>query len=151
MPLAPSNRSCNIPVRPISTPSCRPCCGKPLTTLSIHAVQQSRCKIYDGTRQTEYQIHVLREGTVDKSLHQNYRKPSHVCAIMPCTEGLFKARKFPQGCWPCMYGYTYYSIATQPADYHDYLISKLYVYYLKIPCCSYRYKMIAIHTQRDGM
>ena len=66
--LAFSNRSCNIPVRPISTPSCSPCCGKPSATFSL---QQSRCTIYDGTRQTEYQIHV-REGRVDKSLHQNY-------------------------------------------------------------------------------
>ena len=112
-------------VRPISTHSRSPCCGKPSETLSL---QQSRCKIYDGTRQTEYQIHV-REGRVDKSLHQNfYRKPSHVCAIMPCTEGLFKARKFPSGCWHCTHGYRHYSIATQPADYNYYLISKLCVY-----------------------
>ena len=96
---------------------------KPSATVSL---QQSRCKIYDGTRQTEYQIHV-HEGNVDKSLHQSYRKPSHVCAIMPCTEASFKARKFPSGCWHCMYGYTNYSIATQPADYNDYLISKLCV------------------------
>ena len=94
---------------------------KPSATLSL---QHSRCKIYDRTRQTEYHIHV-QEGRVDKSLHQNYRKPSRVCAIMPCTEGSFKARKFPSGCWHCMYGYTNYSIATQPADYNDYLISKL--------------------------
>ena len=93
-------------------------------------IEQSRCKFCDGTRQTEYQIPV-REGRNDKSLHQNYRKPSHVCAIMPCTEGLFKARKFPSGCWHCMYGYTNYCIATQPADYNDYLISKLCVYHLK--------------------
>ncbi len=112
-------RSCNIPVRTIST-----CCGKPSTTLGL---QQSQCKIHDGTRQPEYQIHV-REGRVDKSFRQNYRKPSHVCAIMSCTDGLFNARMFQSGCWPCMYGYTYYSIATQPVDYRDYLISKLYVY-----------------------
>ena len=116
-----------IPVCPISTHSCSPCCGKPPATLSL---QQSPCKIYDGIRQTEYQIHV-QEGRVDKSLHQNYRKPCHVCAIMPCTEGVFKARKFPSGCWRCMYGYAHYSIATQPADYNDYLISKLCAYYLK--------------------
>ena len=90
----------------------------------------TRCKIYDGTRQTEYQIHVW-EGRVDKSLHQNYRKPSHVCVIMPCTEGLFGARKFPSGCWHCMYGYINYCIATQPADYSNYLISKVCVYYFK--------------------
>ena len=76
---------------------------QPFSTLSL---RQSPCKIYDGTRQTEYQIHVL-EGRVDKSLHQNYREPSHVCAIMPCTEGLFKAHKFPPGCCPCIYSYTY--------------------------------------------
>ena len=94
--------------------------GKPSATLSL---QQSRCKIYDGTRQPEYQIHV-QEGRVDKSLHHNYRKLSHVCAIMPCTEGSFsdKARKFSSGCWHCMYGYSNYSIATQPADYNDYCI-----------------------------
>ena len=127
---AASSRSCNIPVSHISTPSCSPCCGKPFSTLSL---RQSPCKIYDGTRQREYQIHV-REGRVDKSLHQNYREPSHVCAIMPCTEGVFKARKFPPGCWPYMYGYTHYYIATQPADYNDYLISKSCAYYLnKIP------------------
>ena len=74
--LAASIRSCNISVRPRNTPSCSPYCGKPSATLSL---QQSRCKIYDGTRQTEYQIHV-RDGKVDKSLHQNYRKQSHVCA-----------------------------------------------------------------------
>ena len=125
--VASSNRSCNIPVRLISIPSRNPCCGKPSTTLGL---QQSRCKFYDETRQPKYQIHA-QEGMVDKSLHQNYRKPSHVCAIMSCTEGLFKARIFPSGCWPCMYGYTYYSIATQPADYHNYLISKLCVYYFK--------------------
>ena len=41
----------------------------------ILSIQQSRCKIYEGTRQTKYQnlIHV-REERVDKSLHQNYRK-----------------------------------------------------------------------------
>ena len=100
---------------------------KPSATLSV---QQSRCKIYDGTRQTEYQIHVW-EGRVDKSLHQNYRKPSHVRAVMPCTEGLFKARKFPSGCWHCMYGYINYCIATKPADYNNYLISKVCVYYFK--------------------
>ena len=48
---------------------------KHLATLSL---QQSRCKIYDRTRQTECQIHV-QEGRVDKSLYQNYRKPSHMC------------------------------------------------------------------------
>ena len=90
----------------------------------------TRCKIYDGTRQTEYQIPVW-EGMVDKSLHQNYRKPSHVCAIMPCTEGLFGARKFPTGCLHCMYGYINYCIATQHADYSNYLISKVCVYYFK--------------------
>ena len=115
--LPASNRSCNI--GPTST-----CVlWKPLATLSL---QQSRCKIYDRTRQTEYQIHV-QEGRVDKSLHQNYRKPSHVCAIMPCTEDTLKARKFPSGCWHCMYGHTNYSIATKPNDYNDYLISKLCV------------------------
>ena len=102
-----------------STHSCSPCCGKPSTTLSL---QQSRCKIYDGTRQTEYKIHV-REGMVHKSLHQNYRKSSHVCAIMPCTKGLFKPRKFSSGCWPWLVRLYTYSTATQPADYHDYLIS----------------------------
>ena len=100
---------------------------KASATLSL---QQSWRQIYDGTRHTEYKIHV-QEGRVDKSLHQNYRKPSHVCAIMPCTECSFKARKFPSGCWHCMYDYTHYSIATQPADYNDYLISKLCVYYLE--------------------
>ena len=130
--LATSNRACNIPVGLCVH-------GKPSATLSL---QQSRCTIYDGTRQTEYQIHVL-EGRVDKSLHQNYRKPSHVCAIMPCTEGVFKARKFPPGCWHCMYGYINYCIASQPADYNNYLISKVWVYNLnKIPRCSYRYQMI---------
>ena len=99
--------------------------GKPSATLSL---RQSRCKIYDGTRQAEYQIHV-REGRVDKSLHQKYRIPSHVCAIMICTECLFKARKFPSGCWHCTYGYTNYGIATQPADYNNYLICKVCVYY----------------------
>ena len=118
--LAASNRSCNIPVGPCVH-------GNPSATLSL---QQSRCKIYDGTRQTECQINVW-EGRVDKSLHQNYRNPSHVCAIMPCTEGLFKERKFPPGCWHCMYGYINYCIATQPADYNNYLISKVCVYYLK--------------------
>ena len=93
---------------------------------NILNLQQSRCKIYDRTRQTEYHIHV-QEGRVDKSLHQNYRKPSHVCAIMPCTEDTFKARKFPSGCWHCMYRHTNYSIATKPNDYNDYLISKLCV------------------------
>ena len=107
--IAASNRSCNTPVRPISTRS-------------------SRCNIYDETRQTEYHIHVW-EGRVDKSLHRNYRQPSRACAIMSHTEGLCKARKFPSGCWPCMYGCRYFSIATQPADYHDYLIYKLCVYY----------------------
>ena len=88
-------------------------------------------QIYDGTCQTEYQIHVW-EGRVDKSLQKNYRKPSYVCgAITPCTEGLFKARKFPSGCWHCMYGYINYCIATQPADYNNYLISKVCVYYYK--------------------
>ena len=33
--LAASNRSCNIPLRPISTPSCSPCCGKPSSTPSL--------------------------------------------------------------------------------------------------------------------
>ena len=121
--LAASNRSCNIPVGLCVH-------GKPSATLRL---QQSRCKIYYGTRQTEYQIHVW-EGRVDKSLHQNYRKPSHVCAIMPCTEGLFNARKFPSGCWHCMYGYINYYIVPQPVDYNNYLISKVCVYYLnKIP------------------
>ena len=124
--LAASNRSCNIPVGLCVH-------GKPSATLRL---QQSRCKIYDGTRQTEYQIHVW-EGRVDKSLHLcvwNYRKPSHMCAIMSCKEGLFKARKFPSGCWHCMYGYINYCIASQPADYNNYLISKVWVYYLnKIP------------------
>ena len=114
--LAASNRSCNIPVGLCVGPT-----WKASATLSL---QQSRCKIYDGTCQTEYQIHVW-EGRVDKSHHQNYRKPSHVCAIMPCTKGLFKARKFPSGCWHCMYGYVNYCIATQPADYNNYLISKV--------------------------
>ena len=118
--LAAPNRSCNIPVG-------LGVHGKPSATLSL---QQSRCKIYDGTRQTEYQIHVWK-GKVDKSLHQNYRKPSHVCAIMPCTEGLFKARTFPSGCWHCMYGYINYCIATQSADYNNYLISKVCFYYFK--------------------
>ena len=121
-----SNRSCNIPVyvSPILY-------GKSSATLSI---PQSRFEIYNGTRHTEYQIHVW-EGRVDKSLHQNYRKTSRVCAIMPCTKGLFNSRKFPSGCWHCMYGYTNYSIATQPTDYNDYLKSKLCVYYFakKIP------------------
>ena len=108
----------------ICTPSCSPCCGKPSETLSL---QESRCEIYDGTRQTEYQIHV-REGRVDKSFHQNYRKPSHVCAIMPYTEGLFKAPSFHQAVG---LAHTHYSIATQHADYNDYLISKLCVYYFK--------------------
>ena len=117
--LAASSRSCNIAVGLCAH-------GKPSATLCL---QQSRCKNYDGTRQTEYQIHVW-EGRVDKSLHQNYIKPSHVCAIMPCTEGLFKARKFPPGCWYCMHGYINYCIATQPADYNNYLISKVCVYYL---------------------
>ena len=44
-----------------------PIYGKPSATVSL---QQSRCEVYDGTRHTEYQIHV-REGRVDKSLHQN--------------------------------------------------------------------------------
>ena len=121
--LAASNRSCNIPVRPISTPSCSPCCGKHSETLSL---QQSRCKMYDGTRQTEYQILVRGEG-----LTRHFTRTTEnrlMCAIIPCTEGLFKARKFPLGCWPCTYGYTHYYIATQPADYNEYLISKLCVY-----------------------
>ena len=126
--LAASNRSCNIPVGLCVH-------GKPSATLSL---QQSRCKIYDGTRHTEYQVHVW-EGRVEKSLHQNYRKPSHVCAIMPCTEGLFKARKFPSGCWHYMYGYINYCIDTQPADYNNYLISKVCVYfYFLNPRRSYR-------------
>ena len=66
------------PLHPISTPSCSSCCGKPSTTLSL---QQSRCKIYDGTCQTEYQIHI-RERRVHKSFHRNYRKPLHVCPII---------------------------------------------------------------------
>ena len=75
-----------------------------------------------------------------------------VCAIMPCMEALFKAREFPPGCWHCMYGYINYCIATQPADYNNYLISKVCVYYLKkFPDATYRYQMIEIHTQRDGM
>ncbi len=118
--LAASNRSCNTPVGLCVH-------GKPSATLRL---QQSRCKIYYGTCQTEYQIHVW-EGRVDNSLHQNYRKPSHVCAIMPCTEDTFKARKFPSGCWHCMYRHKNYSIATKPNDYNDYLISKLCVQYLK--------------------
>ena len=115
--LAASNRSCNIGL----------CVhGKHSTTLSF---QQSRCKIYDGTRQTEYQIHVW-EGRFDKSFHQNYRKPSHVCAIMPCTECLFKLDcKFPSGCWHCIYGYINYCIATQPADYNNYLIYKVFFFF----------------------
>ncbi len=129
--LAGSNRSCNITV------------GLLRTWKAFGDIEPpTRCNIYDGTRQTEYQVHVW-EGRVDKSLHQNYRKPSHVCAIMPCTEGLFKARKFPSGCWHCMYGYINYCIATQPADYNNYLISKVCVYYFtKIPRYSYRYKII---------
>ena len=123
---AQDKSSCLHPMQHISTcpkntPSCSPYCGKPSATLSL---QQSRCKIYDGTRQTEYQIHV-RDGMVDKSLHQNYRKQSHMCASISCTGGLFRVRKFPSGCWPCMYGYTHYSVATQHADYNDYLIFKL--------------------------
>ena len=118
--LAASNRSCNIPVGPCVH-------GNPSATLSL---QQSRCKIYDGTHQTQYQIHVW-EGRVDKSLHQNYRNPSHVCAIIPCTDGLFKARKFPSGCWHCMYGYINYCIAAQPADYNNYLIAKVFLLFKK--------------------
>ena len=74
--ICPRKRKIYLPPTDLATYQyVRPIYGKPSPTLSL---QQSRCKIYDGTRQTEYQIHI-QEGRVDKSLHQNYRKPSHVC------------------------------------------------------------------------
>ena len=124
--LAASKRSCNIglPVRPISTPPCSPCCGKPSTTLSL---QQSRCNIYDGTRQTK--------STYGKErLTSNFTRTTENGRMFVQSSHARKAYTFPSGCWPCMHGYTHYSIAPQPADYNDYLISKLCAYYyLLIP------------------
>ena len=146
--LPASNRYCNIPVRPISTPSSNPCCGKPSTTLSL---QHSRCKIYDETRQPEYQIHV------GKGLTSHFTRPTEnrrMCvqschARKACSRHACSNQAVGLACTAVHI--TIY-IATQHADYHDYCICKSYVYYLKtIPWWSYHYKMIAIHTQRDGM
>ena len=143
--VAASHRSCNIPV----VLYVRPIYGKPSATLSL---QQSRCKIYDGTPPDRIPNPRMGGKGWQVTSPELQKTVACVCAIITCTEGVFKAREFPSGCWHCMYGYINYCIATQPADYNNYLISKVCVYYLKtIPDATYRYQMIEIHTQRDGM
>ena len=138
--LAASNRFCNIPVRPISPPSSSPCCGKPSTTLGL---QQSRCKIYDGTHQPEYQIHG-REWLTSHFTRttENRRMCVQSChAWKACSRHACSHQAVGLAC-------TYYPIATQPADYYDYLFLNGMFIILKN---SLMLLMIAIHTQRDVM
>ena len=95
-------------------------------------------------------IHV-QEGRVDKSLHQNYRKPSHVCAIMSCTEGAFKARHQAVGiaCTAIQITLLLHNLLIIMIIW--YLNCVFSIFFFNSLMLLDRYKMIEIHTQRDGM
>ena len=119
--LAASNRSCNIPVGICVH-------GKPLATLSPqHGVRFMMGHARPNTKST-----YGREGLTSHFTRttENRRMCVQSCHARKACPGHASSHQAVG----IAYGYINYCIATQPADYSNYLISKVCVcYFLKIP------------------